>query len=156
MFRSQFVQATGAPLSHLELVHLGAGEIYPIGVVDHDEGRRDSGLFGSEGKVEADQPRVVVTPAAVHHGTTPATAYGYQLEVDERLLRQIEQRLAEDARLKAVRKLGDEEFRAFQDLGVPPAKMIAVVAEIAHCTLTNTFNRLAQTDLDDFLEPFRA
>ena len=34
-------------------------------------------------------------------------------------------------------------------------QMIAAVAEIAHCTLTNYFNGLADTDLDSFLERFR-
>jgi len=33
--------------------------------------------------------------------------------------------------------------------------MIAAVAEIAHCTLTNYFNRLADTNLDPFRERFR-
>jgi uncharacterized peroxidase-related enzyme len=51
-------------------------------------------------------------------------------------------------------KLEDEEFRAFQDQGVTPAKMIAVIGEIAVCTVTNTFNRLAQTELDDYLAPY--
>lgn len=51
-------------------------------------------------------------------------------------------------------KLGDGEFQAFQDQGVTPAKMIAVIGEMAVSTLTNTFNRLADTDLDDFLAPY--
>jgi uncharacterized peroxidase-related enzyme len=51
-------------------------------------------------------------------------------------------------------KLTDQEFQSFQDQGVTPPQMIAVVAEIAHCTLTNYFNRLADTDLDPFLERF--
>jgi uncharacterized peroxidase-related enzyme len=52
-------------------------------------------------------------------------------------------------------KLLDEEFQAFQDQGVAIPEMIAVIAEIAHCTLTNFFNRLADTDLDPFLEKYR-
>ena len=52
-------------------------------------------------------------------------------------------------------KLGDAEFQTFQDQGVTVPDMIAVVAEIAHCTLTNTFNRMADTDLDPFLEPYK-
>ena len=52
-------------------------------------------------------------------------------------------------------KLTDEEFRSFQDQGVTVPQMIAAVAEIARCTLTNYFNRLANTDLDPFLERFR-
>ncbi len=51
-------------------------------------------------------------------------------------------------------KLDDEEFRAFRNQGVTPEKMIAVIGEIAVCTITNTFNRLAGTDLDDFLAPY--
>jgi len=51
-------------------------------------------------------------------------------------------------------KLDDGEFQAFQDQGIAPAKMIAVIGEIAVCTITNTFNRLAQTELDDFLAPY--
>ena len=51
-------------------------------------------------------------------------------------------------------KLDDGEFQAFQDQGITPEKMIAVIGEIAVCTITNTFNRLAQTDLDDFLTPY--
>ncbi len=64
------------------------------------------------------------------------------------------QRLAR--RLVATKgKLTDQEFRAFQDQGVTVPQMIAAVAEIAHCTLTNYFNGLADTDLDPFLERFR-
>ncbi len=39
--------------------------------------------------------------------------------------------------------------------GVTVPQIIAAVAEIAHCTLTYYFNRLANTDLDPFLERFR-
>ncbi|MDH3473354.1 MAG: carboxymuconolactone decarboxylase family protein [Rhodospirillales bacterium] len=52
-------------------------------------------------------------------------------------------------------KLADEDYAAFLDDGVAPPEMIAVVAEIAHCTLTNFFNRLARTELDPFLEDYR-
>jgi alkylhydroperoxidase family enzyme len=51
-------------------------------------------------------------------------------------------------------KLEDEEFQAFQSQGVTPEKMIAVIGEMAVCTVTNTFNRLAQTELDDYLAPY--
>lgn len=51
-------------------------------------------------------------------------------------------------------KLDDEEFQAFQGQGITPEKMIAVIGEIAVCAITNTFNRLAQTELDDFLVPY--
>ena len=64
------------------------------------------------------------------------------------------QRLAR--RLVATKgKLTYEEFCAFQDRGVTVPLMIAAVAEIAHYTLTNYFNRLANTDLDAFPERFR-
>ena len=51
-------------------------------------------------------------------------------------------------------KLDDAEFQAFQDQGIAPAKMIAVIGEIALCGITNSFNRLAGTELDDFLKPY--
>jgi len=51
-------------------------------------------------------------------------------------------------------KLDDGEFQAFRDQGIAPEKMIAVIGEIAVCAITNTFNRLAQTELDDFLTPY--
>ena len=64
------------------------------------------------------------------------------------------QRLAN--RLQETRgKLSDEEFAEFQDRGISVPEMIAVIAEIAHCTITNFTNRLAQTELDRFLEPYR-
>jgi len=64
------------------------------------------------------------------------------------------QRLAN--RLQETRgKLSDEEFAEFQDRGISVPEMIAVIAEIAHCTITNFTNRLAQTELDPFLEPYR-
>jgi uncharacterized peroxidase-related enzyme len=79
-------------------------------------------------------------------------ARGETLEGDSRPA--VIQRLVR--RLVATRgKLTDAEFQGFQDQGVTPPQMIAAVAEIAHCTLTNYFNRLADTDLDPFLERFR-
>jgi uncharacterized peroxidase-related enzyme len=55
-------------------------------------------------------------------------------------------------RLVATRgKLEDREFPAFQAQGISVPQMVAVIAEIAHCTLTNYFNRLAGTALDPFL-----
>ncbi|MEE8533520.1 MAG: carboxymuconolactone decarboxylase family protein [Alphaproteobacteria bacterium] len=48
-------------------------------------------------------------------------------------------------------KLPDDAFDGFVERGVKPALMIEIIAEIAHCTLTNYTNRLAQTDFDDFL-----
>ena len=52
-------------------------------------------------------------------------------------------------------KLSDDDFAAFQAHGVTVSEMIAVIAEIAHCTLTNFTNRLAQTVLAPFLEAYR-
>jgi len=51
-------------------------------------------------------------------------------------------------------KLEDAEFEAYRKQGMTPEKMIAVIGEMAVCTITNTFNRLAQTELDDFLAPY--
>ena len=50
--------------------------------------------------------------------------------------------------------LSDQDFESFQAAGITKAVMVAVVAEIAHCTFTNTFNRLAGTELDPFLEAY--
>jgi uncharacterized peroxidase-related enzyme len=59
-------------------------------------------------------------------------------------------------RLRETRgSLSDAELADFQAKGVSPSEMIAVIAEIAHCTITNFTNRLADTDLDPVLEPFR-
>lgn len=49
-------------------------------------------------------------------------------------------------------RLSDEDFADFQKRGVSAQKMIEVIADIAHCTLTNYTNRLAGTDFDAFLE----
>lgn len=52
-------------------------------------------------------------------------------------------------------KLSESDYRQFQQDGVTPQQMIEVIAEIAHCTMTNFMNRLAETDLDEFLSGFR-
>lgn len=89
---------------------------------------------------------------APHAGLTPATiktlVAGRPLSDGSRaaLIQQLVQRL-----LAARGRLEDDEFRSFQRRGVSVAQMIAVIAEIAHCTLTNFFNRLADTELDPFL-----
>ncbi len=49
-------------------------------------------------------------------------------------------------------RLSDEDFDAFQERGVTSQQMIDVIADIAHCTLTNYTNRLAGTEFDSFLE----
>ena len=51
--------------------------------------------------------------------------------------------------------LSDAEFSEFQHNGISVPEMIAVIAEIAHCTITNFTNRLAQTELDPFLEAYK-
>ena len=80
-----------------------------------------------------------------------AVARGEALEGDgpEAVLQRLVRRL-----VATKGKLDDEEFSSFQDQGITPQKMIAVIGEIAVCTITNTFNRLAQTELDEFLVPF--
>lgn len=50
--------------------------------------------------------------------------------------------------------LDDTEYAWFVAAGFPPQQMIEIVAEIAHCTVTNFTNRLARTSLDPFLEPY--
>jgi len=49
-------------------------------------------------------------------------------------------------------KLSDAAFEDFKARGVTAQQMIETIADIAHCTLTNYTNRLADTDFDDFLE----
>ena len=51
--------------------------------------------------------------------------------------------------------LGRKDREAFEDFkarGVTAQQMTETIADIAHCTLTNDTNRLADTDFDDFLE----
>ena len=48
-------------------------------------------------------------------------------------------------------RLRDDEIAEFAAAGIDRRQMVEVVGEIAHCTLTNTLNRLADTPLDDFL-----
>jgi AhpD family alkylhydroperoxidase len=90
--------------------------------------------------------------AGVDAGMIERVAQGEALEGNGR--KAVIQRLVR--RLVATKgKLPDKDYAAFLDDGVTPPEMIAVVAEIAHCTLTNFFNRLADTDLDPFLEDYR-
>ena len=49
-------------------------------------------------------------------------------------------------------RLSDEDFADFQARGVTSQQMIEIIADIAHCTLTNYTNRLAGTEFDSFLE----
>lgn len=59
-------------------------------------------------------------------------------------------------RLLATRgALSDTEIVDFVAEGITPQQMIETIAEIAHCTVTNFTNRLAQTPLDPFLEKYR-
>lgn len=48
--------------------------------------------------------------------------------------------------------MSDAQFKRFQDAGLTPENLIDIIGEIAHCTITNYTNRLAQTELDDFLK----
>jgi len=52
-------------------------------------------------------------------------------------------------------KLSDAELSKFLNLGISIPNMIAVIAEIAHCTITNFTNGLAQTELDSKLEKYK-
>ena len=102
------------------------------------------------------------------HYCVPAHRYVAREEgVDLEIIEQIAQgRLLEgDGRAAVIQrltacldetkgKLRDQDYRDFRDHGVSDAEMLAVVAEIAHCTLTNTLNRLAGTELDRFLLPY--
>ena len=47
--------------------------------------------------------------------------------------------------------LSDDERADFHNRGLNDGDLIEIIGEIAHCTLTNYMNRLAQTDLDGFL-----
>jgi len=59
-------------------------------------------------------------------------------------------------RLEATRGgLKDEEFQFFQEQGITAQQMIETIAEIAHCTVTNFTNRLAQTPLDEFSKQYK-
>ena len=50
-------------------------------------------------------------------------------------------------------KLGDADFGRFKDAGFDDARMVAILAVIGIYTWFNYFNRLAGTELDDFLQP---
>ena len=79
-------------------------------------------------------------------------ARGELLEGDgrEALVQRLTQRLHETRG-----DLTDAEFAEFQAGGITSAEMIAVIAEIGHCTIVNFTNRLARTELDPMLEPYR-
>ncbi|MBT3559162.1 MAG: carboxymuconolactone decarboxylase family protein [Rhodospirillales bacterium] len=51
--------------------------------------------------------------------------------------------------------LADDVLEKFQDEGLSRENLFDIIGEIAHCTITNYSNRLAQTDLDNFLEDVR-
>lgn len=48
--------------------------------------------------------------------------------------------------------MSDAQFKRFREAGLSAENMIDIIGEIAHCTITNYTNRLAQTELDDFLK----
>lgn len=54
--------------------------------------------------------------------------------------------------LETKGKLSDEAFENFLARGITKQQMIDVIADIAHCTLTNYTNRLAGTEFDAVLE----
>ncbi len=95
--------------------------------------------------------RYVADQLGMDRATVQAIARGETLEGDgpEAVLQRLVRRLAATGG-----KLEEAEFRAFRDQGITPEKMIAVIGQIALCTLTNSFNRLARTELDDFLAPY--
>ena len=97
--------------------------------------------------------RYAARQVGVDAGLIDRIAGGETLEGEERPA--VVQRLVR--RLVATKgQLDDAEFLAFQEAGITKPQMVAVIAEIAHCTMTNYFNRLAQTELDPFLAPYNA
>ncbi len=48
--------------------------------------------------------------------------------------------------------LSDGALKRFLADGLTQENLFDIIGEIAHCTMTNYSNRLAQTDLDDFLK----
>ena len=48
--------------------------------------------------------------------------------------------------------LSNAQFNKLTEAGLSPENLIDMIGEIAHCTITNYTNRLAQTDPDDFLK----
>jgi uncharacterized peroxidase-related enzyme len=87
-----------------------------------------------------------VAPVVIEQLSSGQTPSDPRAAVMQRLTRRL---------IETKGKLSDSEFRQFQQDGVTPQQMIEVIAEIAHCTMTNFMNRLANTDLDDFLLNFR-
>jgi len=63
------------------------------------------------------------------------------------LIQRATQRLAE-----STGKLTDEELADFRDGGLSDENLLDIIGEIAHCTISNFTNRLAQTEPDDFLK----
>ena len=96
--------------------------------------------------------RYVAREAGIDADLIDRIARGETLDGDDRPA--VLQRLVR-ALLATKGQLSDQDFAGFREAGITEAQMIAVVAEIAHCTLTNTFNRLADTELDPFLQPLR-
>ncbi|MBT4889815.1 MAG: carboxymuconolactone decarboxylase family protein [Rhodospirillales bacterium] len=48
--------------------------------------------------------------------------------------------------------LSDQIYSELLKGGLSVENLLDIIGEIAHCTITNYTNRLAQTDIDDFLE----
>ncbi|WP_343563351.1 carboxymuconolactone decarboxylase family protein [Kiloniella sp. b19] len=72
-------------------------------------------------------------------------ASGQKLEGDSRAakLQALTRRLVETGG-----QLGDAELSRAREDGFDDEQLVAIVAEIAHCHFTNSFNRLAQTEPD--------
>ncbi len=64
-----------------------------------------------------------------------------------KLIQQATKRLTE-----TMGKLTDEELRDFRNGGLSNENLLDIIGEIAHCTVSNFTNGLAQTEPDDFLK----
>ena len=122
----------------------------------------------------ADRELIAMEMAASNgcHYCVPAHRYVIheESEFDAATIKKIErvslgQTLADDSRLCTMQRLvrllvekrgglSDSEFASFQSEGISPQQMIETIAEIAHCTVTNFTNRLAQTPLDNFTKKY--
>ncbi|MDA7963410.1 carboxymuconolactone decarboxylase family protein [Ruegeria sp.] len=78
-------------------------------------------------------------------------ASGERLQGDSRAakLQHLVQRLADTGG-----QLSDAELAQALEDGFDHSQLVAIVAEIAHCHFTNSFNRLAQTAPDPHFPPF--
>lgn len=70
-------------------------------------------------------------------------------DADTRLLQSVTRRL-----LATFGKLDDAELATFRSSGITDARFLAIIGEISLYAMMNMLNRLADTDLDDFLIPY--